>query len=40
MLMVNDRVAQMDEGQSEDKSTRILICVHLRDNQLYHMEQA
>ena len=40
MLMENDRAAQVDEGQSEDKSTGILICVHLRDSQLYHTGQA
>ena len=40
VLMENDRAAQVDEGQSEDKSTRILICVHLRDLELYHTGQA
>ena len=35
VLMENDRAAQVDEGQPENKSTGILICVHLRYSQLY-----
>ena len=36
---MNDRAAQVDESQSEDKSTGILMCVHLKDIQLYHTER-